>query len=106
VAYYSKTLSTTENCCTTSKELLAVIKAVKHFRPHLYGRAFRLLTYHASLIWLCKCAEPLSQMALWLKILAEFSYKIEHRAGKKHRNADGMSRRPEENCKQCLHIER
>jgi len=82
VAYYSKTLAATEkNYCTTRKELLAVVKAVKHFRPYLYGRTFRLQTDHASLIWLCKHAEPSSQVARWLEILAEVSYRIEHRAG-------------------------
>jgi len=51
VAYYSKSLSLTEqNYCTTRKELLAVIKSVKHFRPYLYGRRFQLRMDHASLI--------------------------------------------------------
>jgi len=107
VAYYSKSLSPTErNYCTTRKELLAVIKSVKHFRPYLYGRRFRLRTYHASLIWLCKRAEPSNQVARWLEILAEFSYRMEHRPGKKHGNADGLSRRPDGGCKQCLNIEK
>jgi len=54
VAYYSKALSAPEkNYCMTRRELLAVVKAVKHFRPYLYGRTFRLRTDHASLIWLC-----------------------------------------------------
>ena len=79
VAYYSKALSAPEkNYCTTRRELLAVVKAVKHFRPYLYGRTFRLRTDHASLIWLCRRAEPSSQVACWLEILAEFSYLIKH----------------------------
>jgi len=86
--------------------LLAVIKSVKHFRPYLYGRKFRLRTDHASLIWLCTRAEPSSQVARWFEILAEFSYRIEHRPGKKHGNADGLSRQPDEGCKQCLNIEK
>jgi len=41
MAYYIKTLAAAEkNYCTTRKELLAVVKAVKHFRPYLYGRRF------------------------------------------------------------------
>jgi len=107
VAYYSKSLSPTKrNYCTTRKELLAVIKSVKHFRPYLYGRQLRLRTDHASLIWLCKRAEPSSQVAHWLEILAEFSYQIKHRPGRKHGNADGLSWRPDGGCKQCLNIER
>jgi len=70
VAYYSKSLSPTErNYCTTRKELLAVIKSVKHFRLYLYGRPFCLRTDHTSLIWLCKRAEPSSQVARWLEVL-------------------------------------
>jgi len=53
VACYSKTMSTPENnYCTTRKELLAVVKAVKDFGPYLYGQTFRLRTDHVSLIWL------------------------------------------------------
>ena len=41
IAYYSKTLSPAErNYCVTRRELLAVIKSVKHFRPYLYGQQF------------------------------------------------------------------
>jgi len=107
VAYYSKTLAAAEkNYCTTRKELLAVVKAVKHFWPYLYGRTFRLRTDHASLIWLCKRVEPSSQVARWLEILAEISHRIKPRAGRKHGNANGMSRRTLEDCRQCLHIEK
>lgn len=106
IAYYSKSLSPSEkNYCVTRRELLAVIKAAKHFRPYLYGKSFRLRTDHASLIWLCKRTEPTSQVARWLEILSEFTYSIEHREGSKHGNADGLSRRPCSNCSQCQHIE-
>ena len=37
IAYYSKTLAPSElNYCVTCRELLAVVKAMKHFRPYLY----------------------------------------------------------------------
>jgi len=107
IAYYSKALSAAEkNYCTTRKKLLAVIKAVKHFRPYLYGRVFRLRTDHASLIWLRKKAKPSSQVARWLEIMAEFFYRIEHRHRKKHGNAGGLSRRPDGGCRRCLSIKR
>ena len=41
IAYYSKTFSPLErNYCVTRRELLATVKAVKHFRPYLYGWKF------------------------------------------------------------------
>jgi len=106
VAYYSKTLTTAEkNYCTTRKELLAVVKAVKHFWPYLYWRTFRLRTDYASLIWLCKQVEPSSQVACWLQILAEFSYRIEHwpeaRERRQHEPLAGGAVSCKQ-CKQCL----
>ena len=106
VAYYSKTLSPAErNYCVTRRELVAVIKAMKHFRPYLYGQKFRLRTDHASLMWLCRRQEPSHQIARWLELLSEFNYTVEHRKGSHHGNADGLSRRGCFNCKQCERIE-
>ena len=107
IAYYSKTLTPAErNYCVTRRELLAVVKAVKHFRPYLYGQKFRLRTDHASLMWLCRRHEPSNQIARWLEILSEFSYTTEHRKGERHGNADGLSRRNCIECRQCERIER
>jgi hypothetical protein len=36
---------------------------------------------------------PTGQIASWLKVLAQYDFEIEHRAGHKHQNADSMSRR-------------
>ena len=102
IAYYSNTLSNAEkNYCVTRRELLAVVRAVKHFRPYLYGQRFKVQTDHASLIWLCRR----SQVARWLELLSEFNYTIEYRPGKRHGNADGMSRLPCSECKQCARIQ-
>ena len=104
VAYYSKTFSPPQkNYCVTRRELLAVILAVTHFRPYLYGRRFRLRTDHASLIWLYKQADPSHQIARWLELLAEFEFSFEHRAGARHGNPDGLSRC--QDCQQCSRIE-
>ena len=105
VAYFSKTFSPAQrNYCVTRRELLAVILAVGHFRPYLYGQKFRLRTDHASLLWLYKRSEPSHQVARWLELLAEFDFRMEHRPGRKHSNADGLSRCSGD-CKQCMRIE-
>ena len=50
VAYYSCTLSRPEcHYCVTRKELLVVVKAIKHFHVYLYGRKFLLRTDHSAL---------------------------------------------------------
>ena len=107
ISYYSKALSSAErNYCVTRRELLAIVKAVIHFRPYLYGRRFRIRTDHASLLWLCRKTTPSAQVARWLEILSEFNFGIEHRPGGVHSNADGLSRRPCRDCSQCDRIDR
>ena len=82
-------------------------KEVKHFRPYLYGTKFRLWTDHAFLHWLCRRHEPSAQAARWLELLFPFSYQLEHRAGKLHGNADGLSRQTLcINCTQCVAVEK
>uniref|UniRef100_A0A5S6Q481 Reverse transcriptase n=1 Tax=Trichuris muris TaxID=70415 RepID=A0A5S6Q481_TRIMR len=99
VAYASRSLSRAErNYCATRRELLAVVWAVEHFRPYVYGVKFTVRTDHNCLIWLKNFKEPQGQPARWIERLAEFDMKVEHRPGKRHANADAMSRRP---CKQC-----
>ena len=99
VAYASRLLSKPERrYCVTRRELLAVVAFTRHFRPFLLGRPFVLRTDHGSLTWLKNFKEPEGQMARWLERLQEFDFTIEHRQGKKHTNADSLSRFP---CSQC-----
>ncbi len=48
--------------------------------------------------WLCNFKEPEGQLARWLGKLQEFHFEIVHRGGKKHCNADALSRLL---CRQC-----
>lgn len=51
VSYYSQALNAAkQNYCVTRKELLAIVKAVTHFRPYLYSRPSKLKTDNASLL--------------------------------------------------------
>ena len=40
-------------------------------------------------------------MTRWLEVLASFNYELEYRQGRRHQNADGLSRIP---CRQCVKI--
>ena len=53
---------------------------------------------HGSLYWLFNWRNTEGQIARWLEILGAFGFKIEHRSGAKHGNADSLSRIP---CNQC-----
>ena len=94
VAYASRTLTKSErHYATTRKEMLALVWALKHFRPYLYGKKFTARTDHKALIWLQSFKHPEGQVARWLQTLAEFQFTVEHRQGLLHSNADALSRR-------------
>ena len=100
LGYASRTLDKAQrNYCVTRRELLAVVHFVRHFRPYLYGRRFTVRTDHSSLQWLLNFKEPEGQLARWMETLSEYKFDIQHRPGKKHGNADGLSRQGP--CRQC-----
>ena len=72
IVYYSRVLSASElRYCVTRRELLAVVKAVKHFHVYLYGRKFLLKTDHAALCWLLSFWQPEEQVARWIERLQQ-----------------------------------
>ena len=99
ISYGSRVLTKPERrYCITRRELLAAIHFVKYFRHYLVGKEFILRTDHASLRWLRSFKEPEGQLARWLETLDIYNFKIEHRPGVKHGNADALSRI---SCEQC-----
>ena len=93
IAYASRVLSKAEqNYNTTEKELLAIVWAVKHFRPYVYGTKFKIVTDHKPLIWLFNVNDPGSRLIRWRLKLEEYDYEIIHKAGRANANADALSR--------------
>jgi len=94
-AYSSRTMTKSElHYETTRKELLSVIYGLRQYCQYLLGRHFIIRTDHAALSWLQKTPEPMPQLARWLTIIEQYDYKVVHRHGKQHANADGLSRPP------------
>ena len=100
IAYAPRTLSNTQRpYCTTDKELLAVVMAIKLFRYYLTGRHFTVVTIHASLTWLRNFREPEGMLARWIARLQPFDFAIVQRHGTHHSHTDGLSRRTSRSCK-------
>ena len=95
IAYASKKFTERESkYCARRRELLAIVKMVKHFDVYLRGPTFLVRTDHASLKYI-KTVQPTSvpaQFFRWIMSLEEYSYQIQIRKGVLHGNADGMSR--------------
>ena len=94
IIYASKSLTKAEqNYSATELESLAVIWAVEKFRHYLLGgKGFTIITDHYALKWL-KSQEIKGRRGRWIIKLQEYEpYEIEYKEGKKHINADAMSR--------------
>ena len=105
ICFGSCTLSKSERQYSiTRKEMLSVVYFMKRFRHYLLGRKFLVRTDHSALKSLMKTKDPEGQTARWLETLASLNFEIQHRPGKRHTNADALSRIPvrKEKAKQAV----
>jgi hypothetical protein len=63
----------------------------------LWGRPLKLIVDHAALRWLHTMKDtieggPASRLMRWILKLQEYQFEVEHKAGKDHTDADGVSR--------------
>ena len=96
IAYASRLLSKPERrYCATRRELLAVVMFITHFWHYLLGNSFTLRTDHGALTWLWNLQNPEGQL---VGMRDYRSLNIQQRPGRRHGNADALSRLP---CNQC-----
>ena len=75
-------------------ELASLVLATKRFEHILRAKPFLVRTDSScvkNLATMKECRGSFARMQLWL---SGFNYEIQHRAGKRHTNADALSRRP------------
>ena len=95
IAYYSYALKSAERSyCTTKRELLAVVLAIRKMRYYLSSQPFTVRTDHAALQWLLNFKDTDGILARWLTTLSKYSFILQHRPSKNHSNADALSLRP------------
>ena len=97
VAYYLNTFTPTErNYDIYEWEFLGVLKALKHFRPHVAATEIpvTILTDHANLThW--KATRKVNQhVAQWFAEIQDYNLTIKHIPGKIHTAPDMLSQPP------------
>ena len=94
IGYSSKKLKPAQQrMSATERELFAIRFAVQHFKHYLLGAPrFIIRTDHKSLEWLHQMKTDNTKLARWSLELEAYNYDIEHRAGSKSGNVDGLSR--------------
>lgn len=95
IVYSSRSLQGSEKNYGISKlELLAVVWAVKLYRPYLHGSPFTVtvISDHSALNGLLKSKQPTGILARWIETLAEYDFKIVYRPGRVNESADFLSR--------------
>ena len=97
VAYYSSTFTQTErNYNIYKREFLGVMKALKHFRPHIAAMEVpvTILTDHANLTHWKVTRKVNRQVARWFAEIQDYNLVIKHVPGKIHTAPDMLSRPP------------
>jgi len=94
IAYASRRVSETEcNYSITELEYLAVVWAIKLFRPYLQSYIpFELITDHSALKWLFNKPNPPGRLARWVMTLRDYHFTTTHKKDKIHSNVDPLSR--------------
>ena len=82
------------NYGATQLEQLAVVWAIDHYRHYLHGRPFQVITDHQALKSLMKMKDPKGIYARWIMRLQPYDIDMVYKPGRKHGNADALSRRP------------
>jgi len=94
VAYYSATFTETEhNYDIYDRELLAIMKAITHWRPYLIWTEgpFTIYMDHANLLYWKSSQKLNCRTAHWHSELQDYHFILEHVPGKTHIAADALS---------------
>jgi hypothetical protein len=93
VAYYSRKLADRHvKLAAYERELIGLSKAIRHWRPYLWGRPFVVRTDHASLKFLLDQALVTPSQQHWLSKLMGFDFSVEYKPGRANVVADALSR--------------
>ena len=102
IQYASRCLNASEqNYSTFEKEALAVVFALKRFRPYLLTGRLTLFTDHQALRYVFNHRNPHGRIVRWMSLVAEYDFEIRYKPGKESSLADFLSRPPDVS-EECL----
>ena len=78
----------------TIENYMQIVWSIRHFKHYLRDVHFTIYTDHKPLVGLQKLPVGNEQRTRWALDIDPLDWTIVHRAGKKHANADVMSRIP------------
>ena len=77
----------------TDKEGLALVEAVRQFRPYLASMPFTVYTDNMSVKWLQQIKNCQGRLGRWALLLQGYNMEIIQKSSRNNANADGLSRR-------------
>jgi hypothetical protein len=78
------------------RELIGLVKAVRHWRPYLWTQSFVVRTDHFSLKYLLDQRLLTILQHAWVSKLFGYQFTVEFKPGRQNTAADALSRRDEE----------
>ena len=96
IAFFSRPIAASHTkLAAYERELIGLVKAVRHWRPYLWGRAFTVRTDHYSLKYLLDQRLSTIPQHTWVSKLFGYDFAVEFRPGRQNAVADAMSRHHE-----------
>ncbi|KAJ9562283.1 hypothetical protein OSB04_007443 [Centaurea solstitialis] len=97
VAYFSQVLGIrARQKSAYEKELMAIVLAVKKWRPYLLGNHFTVRSDQQSLKFLLEQRVVEPEYQNWMSKLMGYNFSIVYKQGSANRAADALSRKPEQ----------
>jgi hypothetical protein len=98
IAFFSEALKGSSLALSTyEKEMLAIVKAIRKWRPYLLGRPFTVKTDHKSLKYLLEQHITTPAQTRWLPKLLGYDYVVEYKKGPDNKGVDALSKKVEFN---------
>lgn len=81
--------------------MLALVEAIRKWRPYLLGSKFTVKTNYSSLKYLLEQQITIAAQEKWLTKLVEIDYEVVYRKEKENVVVDALSRRNDEFTVEC-----